>query len=109
MLVFTVKLRYNVFLGTVTNSTLYQRYVVTKERFSYIIINPNPINQMPVNYSALLYCFLKKLSKAFSNVNATGLRLTLILLLQRSAKPIAVRRMADGYSLKQDSVTRPCQ
>ena len=25
----TVKLRYNVFLGTVKNSTLYQRYVVT--------------------------------------------------------------------------------
>jgi len=54
----TVKLRYNVFLGTVKKSTLYQRYVITtKERSSYLIINPNP-----VHYSALLYCFLKKLS-----------------------------------------------
>ena len=60
----TVKLRYNVFLGIVKNSTLYQRYIVTtEERFSYFIINPNPINQTPVHYSALLYCFLKKLSK----------------------------------------------
>jgi len=60
----TVKLRYNVFLGTVKNSTMYQRYVVTtKERSSYFIINPNPVNQTLVHYSALLYCFLKKLSK----------------------------------------------
>jgi len=65
----TVKLRYNVFLGTVKNSTLYQRYVVTtKECFSYSIINPNPVNQTPVNYSALLYCFRKKLSKVIGVV-----------------------------------------
>jgi len=35
----TVKLRYNVFLGTVKNGTLYPRYVITtKERSSYFII-----------------------------------------------------------------------
>ena len=43
------------------------------------------------------------------NVNIARLRLTLIFILQRSAKPIAVRQTADGYSLKQDSVTRPRQ
>jgi len=82
----TVKLRYNVFLGTVKNSTLYQRYIVTtKECSSCFIINENLVNQTPVHYSALLYCFLKKLSKVIwvacsglfsSNVSASRLRFT---------------------------------
>ena len=52
----TVKLRYNVFLGTVKNGTLYPRYVITtKERSSYFIINPNAVNQ---DASSLLYSTL---------------------------------------------------
>jgi len=52
----TVKLRYNVFLGTWKTSTLYPRYVVTtKEHSSYFIINPNPVNQTPVHYSTVFF------------------------------------------------------